>query len=93
MPQNTEHPHMDRVPGVCGGEPKVKETRIPVWIIAGWHCMGMSMDEIMVMYPQLNAAQVFDALSYYYDHKAEVDEVRYQNSEEYWQAELGKNGT
>ena len=89
-PQNTEHPHIDRVSGVCGGEPKIKGTRIPVWIIAGWESMGMNLDEITAMYPNIDAAQVHDALSYYYDHKAEIDEVRARNSEENWQAKLAR---
>lgn len=88
-PQSLEHPHIDRVLGVAGGEPKIAGTGIAVWIIAGWHCMDMGLDEILVMYPHLTAAQVYDALSYYYDHKAEVDEVRFQNTEEYWQAKMG----
>lgn len=88
-PQRTDHPHIDRVAGVCGGEPKIKGTGIAVWVIAGWHGMGMSVDEIVAIYPHLTAAQVHDALSYYYDHKAEIDEVRAQNTEEYWQAKLG----
>ncbi len=48
--------------------------------------MGMDADEILTMYPHLTAAQVHDALSYYFDYKAEVDAVRAQNTEEYWQA-------
>jgi uncharacterized protein (DUF433 family) len=78
----TEHPHIERAPGVCGGEPKIKGTRIPVWIVAGWHVMGQSVDAIIAMYPHLSAAQVHDALSYYYDHRAEVDAVRAQNAPE-----------
>jgi len=80
-PQTTEHPHIERMPGVCGGEPKIKGTRIPVWIVAGWHALGQSVDDIVAMYPHLSAAQVHDALSYYYDHRAEVDAVRAQNAE------------
>lgn len=80
-PQATEHPHVERVPGVCGGEPKIKGTRIPVWIVAGWHVLGQSVDDIVALYPHLSAAQVHDALSYYYDHRAEVDAVRAQNKE------------
>jgi uncharacterized protein (DUF433 family) len=88
-PQSTEHPHIDRVPGFCGGEPKIRGSRIAVWVIANWHLQGLTEAEIVEMYPQLSKAQVFDALSYYYDHQNEVDEVRFQNSEVRWQAKLG----
>jgi hypothetical protein len=29
-------------------------------------------------------AQVFDALAYYHDHREEIDQLRWENSYEYW---------
>jgi uncharacterized protein (DUF433 family) len=89
-PERTEHPHIERVSGVCGGEPKIVGTRMAVWMIAEWCAQGASADEIAAMYPHLTAAQVHDALSYYYDHKEAIDAVRHENSEERWQPILGK---
>ena len=34
---------------------------------------GLSVDEIVDGYPQLTPAQVYAALSYYWDHKDEID--------------------
>src|SRR5207249_4523713 len=79
--QRTEHPHIDRVPGVCGGRPKIKGHRIPVWTIAGWNHMEMTVDQILDMYPQLTPGQIHDALSYYFDHREEIDRERAENSE------------
>ena len=82
--QRTEHPYIDRKPGVCGGKPKIVGTRLPVWVLAGYHKMGLLDDEILRMYSHITAAQFYDALSYYYDHKDEIDEFLAKNTEEYW---------
>ena len=53
--------------------PIVEGTRTPVRSIAGYFNMGMSVDEILLALPYLSYAQVFSALTYYYDHKSEID--------------------
>jgi hypothetical protein len=35
--------------------------------------MGYTLTEILEGFPDLTAAQLHDALSYYYDHQAEID--------------------
>ncbi len=67
------HPHITRIPGVCGGRPIVRGTRIPVQTIVGYYKLGVTVDEILAGLPHLTAAQVFDALSYYHDHQAEIE--------------------
>ena len=76
------HPYIERRSGVQGGEPVIAGTRITVRIISGWHLMGNSVDEIVAMYDRLNHAKVFDALSYYYDHKDEIEQLRAENDED-----------
>ena len=79
----TEHPHIVCVPGVCGGRPVIHGTRIAVWLVAGWFRQGYTPEEIQKMYPQLTLAQIHDALSYYYDHQAEIEEdIRENNPSE-----------
>lgn len=60
-------------PGVQGGEPCIRGTRIPVWVLAAIHKQGDTAEEILDAYPNLGAAQVYAALSYYYEHRAAVD--------------------
>ena len=36
-------------------------------------------------YPILSPAQVYDALAYYHDHKAEMDRLLEEATHEYWQ--------
>jgi uncharacterized protein (DUF433 family) len=87
----TEHPHIERVPGVRGGQPVIMGTRIPLWIIVDHFKMGRSLDYILENY-DLTAEQVYDALSYYYEHTDEIEQAVTLNSDqEYWQEWLKKS--
>ena len=77
------HPYISRNTKVCGGEPVISGTRISVRLIVEWENAGKSVDEIVAMYPHITHAQVYDALSYYYDHKKEIDIYIKENTEEY----------
>ena len=45
--KRTEHPHIVRVEGVCGGAPVIKGTRTPVRSIVEYHFhLGKSVEEI-----------------------------------------------
>ena len=73
-PPTTEYRYIVRIPDVQGGRPVVKGTRIPVKAIVGYYRMGMSVEEILEGLPVLTPAQVYEALSYYHDHAAEVEQ-------------------
>jgi uncharacterized protein (DUF433 family) len=63
-----------RTPGTCGGKPRIDGHRIKVEHIAVcYERMGMRPDEIVSSHPTINLAQVNAALSYYYEHKQEID--------------------
>lgn len=78
------HPYIERKKGVCGGEPVIVGTRISVSLIAEMEKSGYTADEMVVMYPHITHAQVYDALSYYYHHRDEIDRMIEENKEEYW---------
>ncbi len=60
-------------PGVCGGKPCIAGTRIRVQDVFVWHeLQGLSADEIVSRFPQLTMADVYAALSYYWDHRDEI---------------------
>ena len=69
----TEHPYIVRVPGVCGGRPIVRGSRVAVWHIARLFKAGYTVDEIEQEYPHLPPAGIYDALSYYLDHQEEIE--------------------
>jgi uncharacterized protein (DUF433 family) len=55
-------------------EPVITGTRAKVRMIAEVHVMqGWDAAEIHEQYPDLSFAQIYSALAYYYDHKAELD--------------------
>jgi uncharacterized protein (DUF433 family) len=67
-------PHIDISPSVAGGKPRISGHRITVQDIVIWHeRLGISADEIATEY-DLSLAEVYAALAYYYDHRAEIDE-------------------
>lgn len=69
-----EYRYITQVPGVCGGRPIIKGTRTPVRTIIGYYKLGLSAEEILEGLPHLTPAQVYEALSYYHDHQAEIEE-------------------
>ncbi|MGH2589010.1 MAG: DUF433 domain-containing protein [Dehalococcoidia bacterium] len=67
------HPYVERRQGVQGGRPVIKGSRFPVSSIVQNHRRGLSADEIIDDFPWLRPEEVYDALSYYYDHRDQVD--------------------
>ncbi len=70
--ERTEHPHIVKSADTLGGEPRVDGTRIPVRQLLELAEHGMSAAEIVARYPSLSIAQIYDALSYAYDHPDEI---------------------
>jgi uncharacterized protein (DUF433 family) len=67
--------HIVKTPGVVGGEPRIAGRRLPVHRIVYEHEIeSVPVSEIAEIY-DLTPAQVYAALAYYYDHKAEIDQL------------------
>ncbi|KAB2833802.1 MAG: hypothetical protein F9K48_07650, partial [Candidatus Brocadia sp.] len=45
---------------------------------------GHSADEMIALCPHITHDQIYDALSYYYDHKEEIERMMDENKEMYW---------
>lgn len=74
MSTHTIDQYIETTPGIAGGKPRIAGHRITVMDIAIWHeRLGRSADEISTEYG-LGLAEVYAALAYYYDHRAEIDE-------------------
>ncbi len=70
----TEHPYIGIDSEICNGSPVILGTRIRVVDIAvEYEYMKCSPDDIITAHPHLRLEQVHDALSYYYEHRAEID--------------------
>ena len=78
------HPYVECKPGFAGGSPIIVGTKFPVRSVVGYILkLGMSPENLVREFPDLTLAQVHAALSYYYDHRAEVDQDILENSDEY----------
>jgi len=66
--------HIVMTPGVCGGKPRIVGHRIKVQHVAVWHeRMGLSADAIVQDHTELSLADIYAALTYYFDHREEID--------------------
>lgn len=74
MNQIEKHDHIVSSHDIAGGKPHINGHRITVENIVVWHLqMGISLEEICHEY-DLGMADLHAALTYYYDHQAEIDE-------------------
>lgn len=94
---NSQHPHITIVERYGGPQPVIKDTRITVADIVGYLHLGETPESLVAnILPQLTLAQVHDALSYYYDHQEEIEQILQENSEAYGRAylreKLGEEG-
>ena len=90
-PVQTEHLYVQKVPGVCGGDQVVKGTRIPVRLIYQRSKAGDSVEKIKQAYPHLTLAQIHDALSYAYDHLADIEAEIRREEDAFDQGEAGQS--
>ncbi len=75
-PLDVRHPYVSRRKSVCGGEPVIRGTRFPVRSVVEYALhQGMTPEEIVREWTGLSLAQVYDALSYYHDHKSAIDRL------------------
>ena len=74
--------HIEKTAGICGGRACIAGHRIRVQDIVVWHeKRGYSPDEIVDLFPGISLADVFAALTYYFDNQREIEE-EFENSEE-----------
>ena len=65
-------PGIESRPGVCGGEPCIVRTRIPVWVLETARRAGVSEADILHAYPTLRAEDVANAWAYVRSHGVEI---------------------
>ncbi|MBC8450248.1 MAG: DUF433 domain-containing protein [Chloroflexi bacterium] len=67
-------PGIDTTPGVCGGEPCIVRTRIPVWVLAQARRLGTSEADLLRCYPTLRAEDLTNAWAYFRSHQDEIEQ-------------------
>lgn len=81
MSPTTSSSGIRKTPGVCGGEAHIRDTRHTVAGLVQWRSLGLSDERILVHHPDLTAADLEAAWSYYRDHAEEIDRAIRQDEE------------
>jgi uncharacterized protein (DUF433 family) len=66
-------PGIEQAPDVCGGEPVIVRTRIPVWLLVQARCLGASEADLLQNYPTLRAEDLANAWAFARAHREEID--------------------
>jgi uncharacterized protein (DUF433 family) len=72
-------PGIESNPNVCGGEPCIVRTRIPVWVLVRARSLGVSDAELLRSYPTLRAEDLANAWAFARSHKNEIEEQIIEN--------------
>lgn len=72
---------IDCDPRVCGGDPCISHTRIPVWALVQSKRLGMSKADLLKSYPTLRAEDLVNAWAYEQSHRDEIDRQIAANEE------------
>ena len=57
---------------ICGGEPCIVRTRIPVWVLEQARRLGTSEAELLRSYPTLRAEDLANAWAFVRSHRDEI---------------------
>ncbi|MDN3509994.1 MAG: DUF433 domain-containing protein [Candidatus Jettenia sp. CY-1] len=69
-----KHPYIIFRKTHCGGSPIIAGTKFPVRSVVFYVLkQGMTPEELVKEFSHLTLSQVYDALSYYYENKKEID--------------------
>ena len=63
-----DHPRITKIPGVMGGKPCIKGTRITVEVLIDHLSAGETVAELLEGYPDITEGDVRAALAYAADH-------------------------
>jgi len=66
-------PGIESTTGVCGGEPCIVRTRIPVWVLVQAKRLGTSEADRLRSYPTLRAEDLAHAWAYARAHQEEIE--------------------
>jgi uncharacterized protein (DUF433 family) len=72
-------PGIDSISDVCGGEPCIVRTRIPVWLLVRARELGTSEADLLQFYPTLRAEDLANAWAYYRSHREEIERQMREN--------------
>src|SRR5438477_11329451 len=72
-------PGIESTPAVCGGDPCIVRTRIPVWVLEQARRLGLGDAELLRAYPTLRAEDLANAWSYVRSHSTQIEQQITEN--------------
>jgi len=75
-------PDIESNPDICGGEPCIVRTRIPVWVLVQAKKLGTSEADLLKSYPSLRAEDLANAWAYYRAHNEEIERQIKENEDD-----------
>jgi len=76
-------PNIEMVQSAGGTSAVIRGTRIYVYILIGYLLIGETPETITKeIIPHITLSQVYEAMRYYFVHRAEIDKEREENTEE-----------
>ena len=77
-----DFPGIDASRAVCGGDPCISRTRIPVWLLERYRRLGVSERDLLDSYPTLRAEDLANAWAFARVHASEIDSQIQANDED-----------
>ena len=72
-------PGIESNPGICGGEPCIVRTRIPIWVLVQAKRLGKNDADLLQAYPTLRAEDITNAWAYARSHLEEIERQIQEN--------------
>ncbi len=72
---------VQKTDNVCGGDACIRNTRIPVWVLAGYRQLDKDDSWILQAYPSLTPDDVKAAWEYVTAHPEEIEQAIRENEE------------
>ncbi len=83
MALKVRHPYIRFSKRHCGGSPVIAGTKFPVRSVVFYVIkQGMTPEELIKEFKHLTLPQVYDALSFYYEHREEIDRELEESEDE-----------
>jgi len=64
---------IEKTPGVCGGDARITNTRIPIWVLVEARRLGYSDADLLTSYPTVSASDLANAWAYAQAYPDEVE--------------------
>jgi uncharacterized protein (DUF433 family) len=74
-------PGIESRPDICGGEPCIVRTRIPVWVLVRAKQMGVNEADLLRSYPTLRAEDLTNAWAYFRVYRNEIEQQIRENED------------